>query len=70
MIPLLACCRLEAASAKPQATDSSSCVTWNMATSSSREEEYDDARYDYDHLTSSLPIPGLFHDFALPAKLF
>jgi thymidylate kinase len=69
MIPLLACCRLEAASAKPQATDSSSCVTWNMATSSSREEEYDDARYDYDHLTSSLPIPGLFHDFALPAKL-
>ena len=37
--------------------------------SSSAAEEYNDTRYHYDHLTSPLPIPGLFHDFALPAKL-
>jgi thymidylate kinase len=40
------------------------------AKKSAAAEEYDDdSRCYYDHLTSSLPIPGLFHDFALPAKL-
>lgn len=40
-----------------------------MSKSSSAEEYGDTTRYSYDHLTSSLPIPGLFNDFALPAKL-
>jgi thymidylate kinase len=40
-----------------------------MTQKTSSEEEHDNAGYNYDHLISSLPIAGLFDDFALPAKL-